>query len=235
MKHTIIIPSYNPTEKLVVLTKELIKNKITNIIVIDDGSTNNPKKIYKSLPKEVKIYYNEENKGKGYTLKEGISKLKDTDTFITVDNDGQHKTKDILKIIKALENNDVVFGKRNFNKKGVPPKSKYGNKFSSLAYKLLTGKTCDDTQTGLRGFNIKYKDYLLKVEGDRFDYEMNVLLKLTRKKIKIKYINIETIYEDNNKTTTFRAFKDSYLIYKKYIISLILIIIIIIALLLLFM
>lgn len=235
MKYTIIIPSYNPTEKLLDLTKELIQNNIKDIIVIDDGSCKTSKKIYNHLPKEVKIYYNSENKGKGYTLKKGISKLKDTDSFITVDNDGQHKVKDIIKIMKALEKNDIVFGKRDFNKKEVPIKSKYGNKVSSFIYKCLTGKTCEDTQTGLRGFSVKYKDLLLKIAGDRFDYEMNVLLKLTRKKIKIKYIDIETIYINDNESTTFRTFKDSYLIYKRYILMFILLIIIFISLLLLFM
>ena len=212
MNIKIIIPSYNPKDKLIDLVNELIKNNFDNILIIDDGSDTESKKIYSKIPKKVKIIYHDKNMGKGCALKTGIATIKKEDAFITVDSDGQHKVKDILKIKQHLEKNDVVIGKRNFNKKSVPFKSKLGNKISRIIFKLITGKKCPDTQSGLRGINSKYKKLCLNTEGNRFEYEMNILEELVNRNIKIDYIGIETVYENNNKDTNFKCIKDSFYI-----------------------
>ena len=77
MKVTIIIPSYNPTKKLIKLVSVLQKN-FNDILIVDDGSTNETKKIYEELS-NVKIIYHDINKGKGEALKTAIKNLKDTD------------------------------------------------------------------------------------------------------------------------------------------------------------
>lgn len=226
MKVTIIIPSYNPTKKLIKLVSEL-QEYFDDILIVDDGSSKETKKIYESI-KNVKILYNETNLGKGESLKKGIKSLKDTDAFITVDADYQHLPKDVVKIKEALKSNDIVLGTRNFNNKNVPLRSKFGNKFSSIIYKIKTGITLNDTQTGLRGINIKYKDLCLNTIGSRYEYEMNFLYNLAKNKIDFKCINISTIYEDDNKGSHFHAFRDSILIYKWLIPVITLIIILII-------
>ena len=217
MKIKIIIPSYNPDDKLIDLVNELIKNNFDNILIIDDGSKEENKTIYKKIPKNVKIIYHDKNMGKGIALKTGIKTIKKEDAFITVDSDGQHKVKDIIKIKNHLEKYDVVIGKRKFNGKSVPFKSKLGNKLSKIIFKINTGKKCPDTQSGLRGINTKYKDLCLNIDGNRFEYEMNVLEALVNKNIKINYVPIETIYENKNKNTNFRCIKDSFLIYKNHL------------------
>lgn len=226
MKVTIIIPSYNPTKKLIKLVSEL-QEYFDDILIIDDGSSKETKKIYESI-KNVKIIYHEKNLGKGESLKTGIKSLKDTDAFITVDADYQHLPKDVVKIKEALKSNDIVLGTRNFNNKNVPLRSKFGNKFSSIIYKIKTGITLNDTQTGLRGINIKYKDLCLNTIGSRYEYEMNFLYNLAKNKIDFKCINISTIYEDDNKGSHFHAFRDSILIYKWLIPVITLLIILII-------
>ena len=211
MKIAIIIPSYNPTKKIVKLVNELQKD-FDNILIVDDGSTEETKRIYKEL-NNVKIIYQNINKGKGQAIKTGIKELKNVDAFITVDADLQHKPKDVLT--------------RNFNKKNVPFSSKFGNKFSSLVFKIKTGITLKDTQTGLRGINIKYKDLCLNTKGNRYEYEMNFLYSLAKNKINIKCIDIDTIYEDNNKGSHFHWLRDSILIYKWFLPLLIILIILI--------
>lgn len=212
MKIAIIIPSYNPTNKLIILVKELQK-EFNSIIIIDDGSDEQAKKIYDKI-KGVKVIYNGVNYGKGYSLKKGISELKNVDAFITVDADLQHSPKDILRIKNELRKSDIVLGIRDFNQKGVPFTSKFGNKFSSLIYKIKTGISLKDTQTGLRGINIKYKDICLHTKGNRYEYEMNFLYSIAKNKIDFKCIDIETIYEDNNSSSHFHAIRDSILIHK---------------------
>lgn len=225
MNIAIIIPSYNPTKKIIKLVKELQKD-FKNILIIDDGSTKETKEIYKEL-NNVKIIYHNTNKGKGESLKTGIKELKNIDAFITVDADYQHKPKDVIRIKEELNNNDIVLGIRNFNNKNVPLKSKIGNKFSSLVFKIKTGITLNDTQTGLRGINIKYKDLCLNTNGSRYEYEMNFLYNLAKNNIKFKCIDIDTIYEDNNSGSHFNVFRDSILIHKYPIMILLTIIILI--------
>ena len=224
MKVSIIIPVLNPTSRLVTLTNELIKNKFNDIVVVDDGSTNDYKSIYKKLNKNIRVMYHSVNLGKGAAIKTGIKNIK-TDAYITVDADFQHSVNDIIKIREELKNNDVVIGQRNFSLDNVPFKSKFGNKFSSIMYTLKTRKKCIDTQSGLRGINIKYKKEMLNIKGNRYDYEMNQLFYFAKNNIDVKYIDMETIYEKGNPTSHFNALKDSYLVHKEFFIILILIII----------
>lgn len=226
MKVTIIIPSYNPTKKLIRLVSELQEN-FTSILIVDDGSAEETKDIYKKI-KGVNIIYHDVNKGKGEALKTAISSLKDTDAFITVDADYQHRPKDVLRIKEELKENDIVLGTRNFNKKNVPFTSKFGNKFSSLVFKLKTGITLKDTQTGLRGINMKYKNLCLNTKGSRYEYEMNFLYNIAKDKIKFKCIDIDTIYEDNNRGSHFHAVRDSLLIHKWLLPTILILIIILI-------
>ena len=72
MKVSIIIPVLNPTSRLVILTNELIKNKFNDIVVVDDGSTNDYKSIYKKLNKNIRVMYHSVNLGKGAAIKTGI-------------------------------------------------------------------------------------------------------------------------------------------------------------------
>lgn len=104
----------------------------------------------------------------------------------------------------------------------MPFKSYYGNKISSLFFKFETGRKCPDTQTGLRGIPNCLTEFSLNVEGNRFEYEMNFLLEIAKENSSIKYIPIETIYENKNEGSHFRPFRDAMLIYKtqvRFIIS----------------
>ena len=227
MNNLIIIPSLNPDNKLIKVIKELEENKINNIIVIDDGSKD--MSILNKL--DVPVVHHEVNKGKGAAIKTALKEYdkyyKDITGFITADDDGQHSVKDIVNINNKLKDN-VIFGVRNFKGSDVPFRSKFGNKFSSIYLYITKGVKLNDTQTGLRAFPFKYKELLLSVEGDRFEYEMNVLNTLADKKITIEQVPIETIYENKNKGSRFNGLKDSLRIYKNFFITLIIIILLII-------
>ena len=108
MKYTIIIPSLNPNNKLLELVCELIDNGFKDIIVINDGSSSEYDNIFEELPKSIKLIKNEINLGKGASIKKAISCIKNSDAFITVDSDGQHLVKDVIKIKEELNNNDIV-------------------------------------------------------------------------------------------------------------------------------
>ncbi len=223
-KYTILIPSLNPNEKLIKLVNELIDFGMNDIIVINDGSSSEYDNIFNNLPSIVKVIKHDINRGKGEALKSAIREV-NSDGFITVDADGQHKVKDVIKIKKALNKYDIVLGVRNFDLENVPRRNRIGNKISALTFKLKTGISLNDTQTGLRGISIKYKDLALSTKGSRYEYEMNFLYNLAKNKIKINTVDISTIYDEEN-VSHFNVVRDSLLIHK-WIIWLLLFIIVI--------
>lgn len=216
-----IIPSYKPDNNLIDLVKKLSKEEI-DIVIVDDGSGAEYKNILNKCKDYAKIISYEENKGKGYALKTGLKYIKENYKepyfIVTMDCDGQHTINDAKKVINELFLNDeaLIVGKR-VRKGKIPVRSRIGNAITRFIYRSATRIDVYDTQSGLRAFSSKLIDYLLKIEGNRFEYEMNVLLKCAKDRIKIKETEITTIYIDNNSSSHFNAIKDSYRIYKEII------------------
>jgi len=189
-------------------------------MVINDGSINNLE-IFEKLKniKECILLEYQINKGKGYALKYGIKyyldNLKEFKGIITVDCDYQHIPKDIKNIsLKLLENLDkVILGSRDFNLSKVPISNKLGNKMTSFVFKILYKRKINDTQTGLRGVPNMYLPLCIETLGNRFEYEMNMLIDFTKSNINILEVPIQTIYY-SKKESKFNKIVDSIKIYK---------------------
>ncbi|WKY46612.1 bifunctional glycosyltransferase family 2/GtrA family protein [Eubacteriaceae bacterium ES3] len=220
MRPIVIIPAYKPDKRLVILVDELIEKNF-NMVVVDDGSGVESEVIFDIIKKKVHVNFCQhlENRGKGAALKTGIAfamqKYPETCGVVTADSDGQHKPDDIEKIADELvkSGDQIILGSRNFSGKQVPFKSRWGNRITSLAYLLSTGRKCRDTQTGLRGIPAKMAKIALAVPGDRYEYEMNFLMEAGRAQYEIREVPIETVYIDENKSSHFHAIKDSARIY----------------------
>ena len=89
----------------------------------------------------------------------------------------------------------MILGVRNVGK-DMPLKSRLGNTITRKVFKLLSGVSISDTQTGMRVFTSDLVKKLLTVEGERYEYEMNVLLFLAKEGIDIDEVPINTIYQD---------------------------------------
>lgn len=230
----IVIPAYEPDDRLINLCKNLNDAKLENIIVINDGSGKKYDYIYDKIEKEYncKILKHKVNLGKGRGLKNAfnyiLTNYENVIGCVTADSDGQHSVEDIKKMIIELKDNpnDLILGCRNFNDKNVPWKSKLGNKSTKVALNLFCGVSVSDTQTGLRGIPAKMMEELLDIEGERFEFETNMLIEC-KDKYNIKEVKIKTIYDSKkNHTTHFNPIVDSIKIYKnilkvflKYIFS----------------
>ena len=220
MTKVILIPSYEPDDKLIKLVDELKKNKL-NVVVVNDGSSKEFDPIFNKIKQKVKVISYDTNQGKGYALKIGLEYIKENYkdyVVVTMDSDGQHSVKDAIKLSNYAEKhpNELVIGKRIRSEK-TPLRSKLGNSITMFIYRLSTGVKVYDTQTGLRAFTSELMDFMQNVEGNRYEYEMNVLLYAPSNDIKIKEIEIETIYIENNEGSHFNTIKDSYRVYKEII------------------
>lgn len=221
-KTIIIIPSYEPDELLIDYAKELTNGYFDNVLVIDDGSGESYQDIFKTLEKikGVEVVYHEVNKGKGRALKTAYEYIKNNYKnvcgVITADSDGQHLAKDCFNIANEMKNGKrgLYLGTRDLLSENVPFKSRNGNRITSTVFKALYGKWLDDTQTGLRGFLAEDLDFMIGIEGERYEYEMQVLIDCVRNGIEFYPIPIDTVYIDNNSASHFNAFKDSFRIYK---------------------
>jgi len=221
MKKIVLIPAYQPTNIFIELVKEL-KQCEFDIIVVNDGSSKKCYNIFKKIQSYATVLNHEKNKGQGAALKTGLRYIKDTlnedATIVMMDCDGQHKIEDAEKLCKYSEENPhvLVLGKRLRNEK-MPIRSKFGNAITSFIYKVVTNTNVYDTQTGLRAINSNLIDYMIDVEKDGFEYQINVLLNFVKNKIQIHEIEIETIYIAKNAGSHFKFLKDSFKIYKEII------------------
>lgn len=210
---TILIPAYQPDDRLIDLIRNIKQLCDYQIVVVDDGSGDAYKRIFEEVQKEKGIVLTHEvNCGKGAALKTGIAYIKnqnETEGIVCCDCDGQHLPEDIIKIAKEVScsKNCIVLGARHFTGK-VPIRSRIGNSLSRWIFFWETGKQIYDTQTGLRGFCSDIYDWLLGLDGERFEYEMNMLFRAHREGKGFYEVEIKTVYEDQH-TSHFRGFKDT--------------------------
>ena len=213
-----LIPAYQPNNRLIKLVEELHQNGFT-IIVVNDGSDPICSRIFSAVEDSATLISYPENHGKGYALKKGMAYIsknfKPDFVLVTLDADGQHTVFDALRLSqKANDNKDcMLLGSRDFMGK-VPFKSLFGNTLTRFVFKLRTGVRVFDTQTGLRAFSDRLIDTMLNISGDRYEYEMNVLLQCCADRIPIVEVKTATIYENGNKGSHFNPVKDSIKIYK---------------------
>ena len=216
---TVIVPSLNPDEKLRGVVDGLLAEGFDDIIVIDDGSAPEYKCNFPEPSDKVTLLVHEVNRGKGAAMKTAFRHFLDRPVqragVVTVDGDGQHRAEDVVNCVRAMLEGEpaLVMGCRNFDLPHVPPRSRKGNKITSAVFKLLFGMTLSDTQTGLRAIRTEHIPVMLEVEGDRYEYETNMLMALKPASIPVKEVKIETVYINDNETSHFRVVRDSVRIY----------------------
>ena len=210
----IIIPTYNNEKTLrrVVLEVMTIVPK-ESIIIVNDGSTDSTSEILNEFENHVLILKNEQNKGKGFSLRKGFKKAIELgfENAITIDSDGQHYPEDIQLIIeKGYENKGaVIMGSRNMQQDGVPQKSSFGNKFSNFWFKIETWITLPDTQTGFRLYPLEplRKMHLFT---NKFELEIEVIVRLAWKNVKFVPVQIRVKYDPDERVSHFRPGRDFF-------------------------
>ncbi len=222
----VVIPAYKPGNDCLDFIQDILAAGFPHIIVVDDGSGPAYSSFFDSLisTPEITVLSHAANQGKGRALKTAFHYILNEklpyEAIITADADGQHLVSDMIKLSREMteEPNHVVLGARDFSQKKVPFRSRFGNRFTRLLFRLSTGTVLTDTQTGLRGIPVKYLPRLLSVLGERFEYEMNMLAALKKNYIPISEVTIETVYLDDNKSSHFHPLKDSFHIYKVFLL-----------------
>ena len=117
---------------------------------------------------------------------------------VTADADGQHSPEDTKQVALSLLENpqSLILGTRDFTGTNVPKHNRMGNQITTNVIRLLYGQTIHDTQTGLRAIPVSYLEEMMRLSGNRYEFEIQVLIHAIRCKISITEVRIQTIYDD---------------------------------------
>jgi glycosyltransferase involved in cell wall biosynthesis len=195
-KKLIILPAYNE-ENVIKDTLESLQKIDADLLVIDDGSVDDTRKISKEMG--VDIVSHTLNLGLGAALQTGIlaAKRRGYDVLITFDADGQHSPKDINKLVEGLKDADIVIGIRCVHSERMPFVKKVGNTILNLLTAIFFGIYSKDSQSGLRAFNRKA---IVSIDLRAVGYEVSseIIYEARRHGLKVKEVPVEVIYTDHS-------------------------------------
>lgn len=218
---SVILPSLDPDEKLLGTIEGLLEHGFQDIILVDDGSKPENRHYFQTAAvyPQVQLLQHPVNRGKGAALKTAFAWFLEhrpqSAGVVTVDGDGQHHPADTRRCAEEmLSTGKVVLGCRDFSMPHVPYRSRMGNRTTCGVFRLLCGMKLSDTQTGLRAIPTEAVRRFCQVQGDRFEYETNMLLAMKQYQIPYAEVKITTVYIEENKSSHFRAVRDSVRIYR---------------------
>lgn len=208
-----VIPVYNNGDTVESIARKCRK-EVPNVIIVDDGSTDiNIEEIF--TDEDIEVLVHKKNRGKGAAILTGLEYVKAENGrfMITLDADGQHYPGDIknfLPLLQTERNDFFVVGSRDFDSSFVPGTSKFGRRFANLWFRIETGKSLDDCQSGFRAYPVEHLSKL-NIAGRRYNFETEVLAKLVWGGLEPRTVDIKVRYPEKseNRISHFRTFVDN--------------------------
>lgn len=210
LKCVVVMPTYNNAGTIAQVIAD-VKNYSDDVIVVNDGSTDETAAILSSI-KDIKVIDYPKNKGKGYALKLGLAKAYEWGYryAITIDSDGQHYADDIPVFIDKIEEkpDSLLIGARNLTADNMPSKNTFANKFSNFWYKVETGEKLSDTQSGFRLYPL---DKLQKIHflTRRYEFEVEIIVRAAWRGVNVENVPIKVYYPPvEERVSHFRPLQD---------------------------
>lgn len=213
LKACVVMPTYNNGGTL----RDVVERVFpfcTDVIVVNDGCTDNSAEVLASMGKRITVVDYGRNRGKGYALKQGFMKAKAMgfDYALTIDSDGQHFPEDIPLFVEALEQHHgaLIVGSRNLKQENMPGKNTFANKFSNFWFKIQTGIDLPDTQTGYRLYPLQHMPCLALLTY-RYEAELELLVFSAWRGTDLIPIKVNVFYpKGEERVTHFRPFWDFF-------------------------
>lgn len=207
----VLIPTYNNIQTIESVIQSTLEY-CDDVIVVNDGCTDSTLEILNKFP-QLTIVTHTVNKGKGKSLRDGFAKAieKGFEYVISIDSDGQHFPKDFVSFLNKIEEapESLIIGARNMTVENVPNKSNFGNRVSNFWFKVETGISLPDTQSGFRLYPIQK----LKKIGfftTKFEFEIEVIVKAAWRGIPVISVPVSVYYAPvNERISHFNARRDS--------------------------
>lgn len=215
----VLVPSYEPDARLVELVADLRSARPDlRVLVVDDGSGPGHGAVFDAAhDRGAVVVRHEVNRGKGRALKTGFAHaalLWPGEDVVCADSDGQHRADDVVLVAErvARSRDAMVLGARQLTGP-VPSRSRFGNAVTRGLFMLTTGIDLTDTQTGLRAYPAEMLPWLQEVQGERFEYELELLLRAHGAGHAVVEVPISTVYLEGNASSHFRPVRDSLRVY----------------------
>ena len=183
-----------------------------DIIVVDDGCTDNTLALLQQLDVPPHIVTYKPNRGKGHALVQGFKKAMQLgwDYVITLDSDGQHFPEDLPQLVAAwTQHKDaLIVGERGTGHLNMPRGNTMANKFSNFWFTVQTGIQLNDTQTGFRLYPLKRLRWL-GITTSRYEAELEMLVFAAWHGIEIVPEKVRVYYPpQGERVTHFRPWAD---------------------------
>ncbi|MEG1983127.1 MAG: DUF2062 domain-containing protein [Alistipes sp.] len=206
----VLIPTHNNAGTIARVING-VRQYCHNVIVINDGSTDDTAAILDGVKEVVVIGY-KRNRGKGYALRIGLREAakRGFRYLLTIDADGQHYPDDIPLFVEVAEQqpDTLLIGARNLTAENMPSTNTFANKFSNFWYKIETGITLSDTQSGFRLYPLdKLKN--MRFYTSRYEFEVEVIVRAAWQGVAVKNIPIRVYYPPREERVShFKPAKD---------------------------
>lgn len=216
----VCIPTYNNSGSIVEVITDALEKSIMNILVIDDGSSTPVIDLIKldsslmaQLGHRLNVHRFNRNLGKGAAIQQAfkLALSQGYTHIITMDGDAQHKASDLHAMLDSILTNPwaLIIGKRKLDGEHVPNSSKFGRAFSNFWVKYQTNETIEDSQSGFRAYPIFYVQHL-KFYTKKYDFEIEVLIRLLWKKVNVIEVPIDVYYPPpEERVSHFDKFRDN--------------------------
>lgn len=205
------IPVYNNKDTVKSVAVEC-RSLIPQVVVVDDGSTDTD--VGELLSNSgVTVLRHERNRGKGKAILTALQFVKERGGrfMITLDADGQHHPRDLVKFIPHLQDDEtaILIGSRQFDGEGVPQRSRVGMEIGNFWLRIESGVGIEDCQSGFRAYPVGYLSQL-KLVGSHFDFEAEVLARAVWAGLELKSVPVGVWYpEPRSRVSSFRPFVDN--------------------------
>lgn len=209
-EYVVIIPTFNNGSTL----KEVLTGVMdvcSNVIVVNDGSSDNTFDILNQFD-GIEVITHNKNRGKGAALNSGFRKAYDLGYkyAITIDSDGQHYPQEINLLCDSSrkEPDTLWIGARDFKSDNMPGKNSFANRFSNFWFKLETGITLEDTQSGFRLYPLERLKGIRTLSG-RYEFELEIIVRAAWRNVAVKNIPVSVYYPPKeSRISHFKPFKD---------------------------
>lgn len=207
----LVIPAHNVEETLVGVIRGARK-WVQEILVVDDGSTDQTKEAARAQGTQVISF--QANGGKGRALKAGFAYYLDrgVEAVITMDGDGQHDPECLPVLIEEYRKGtaQVIIGSRLGDRGRIPKIRYYPNLVGTYCLSWATGQYVPDSQSGFRLYQAEWLRGL-PLKADGFALETEVLIKLAKKGATIASIAVPAIYGDSRRPRShYRPVADTF-------------------------
>ncbi len=208
MRTCALIPAFNEASHIGMVV-EGAKQHVDTVVVIDDGSSDGTANVARAAG--AICLESPTNRGKAAALRTGIAfaRTRNFTHIITLDGDGQHLPEDIPAMLKAAQcGADLVIGARSFERARMPKARYYSNTIGSRLASALVGCRIQDSQSGFRLLKLdKLRENSLR--SRRYEFEMEVLIKMARSGCCIAHAPVQMVYDDGRARSKMKPVRDT--------------------------